>query len=106
MKHTEIDLSDSIGEPKPEPKKQRTRKPRKQNQKELLNEYYTEVEKERDNSVAKQRKLYENMQYLSGLISRRSVMVFPILCFSNLPTLGYLDQSLFRKRLYDLLPPL
>ena len=66
MKHTEIDLSDSIGEPKPEPKKQRTRKPRKQNQKEILNEYYTEVEKERDNSVAKQRKLYENMQYLSG----------------------------------------
>uniref|UniRef100_A0A6C0L8R2 PhoH-like protein n=1 Tax=viral metagenome TaxID=1070528 RepID=A0A6C0L8R2_9ZZZZ len=66
MKHTDIDLSDSIGEPKSEPKKQRTRKPRKQNQKEILNEYYTEVEKERDNSVAKQRKLYENMQYLSG----------------------------------------
>lgn len=66
MKHTDIDLSDSIGEPKTETKKQRTRKPRKQNQKEILNEYYTEVEKERDNSVAKQRKLYENMQYLSG----------------------------------------
>jgi len=66
MKHTDIDLSDSIGEPKTEPKKQRTRKPRKQNQKEIMNEYYTEVEKERDNSVAKQRKLYENMQYLSG----------------------------------------
>ena len=66
MKHTDIDLSDSIGEPKPEPKKQRTRKPRKQNQKELLNEYYTDVEKERDNSAAKQRKLYDNMQYLSG----------------------------------------
>lgn len=66
MKHTDNDLSDSIGEPKSEPKKQRTRKPRKQNQKEILNEYYTEVEKERDNSVAKQRKLYENMQYLSG----------------------------------------
>jgi len=65
MKHTDIDLSDTIGEPKPEPKKQRSRKPRKQNQKEIINEFYTEVEKERDNSAAKQRKIYENMQYLS-----------------------------------------
>jgi phosphate starvation-inducible PhoH-like protein len=66
MKHTEIDLSDSIGEPKSDAKKPRSRKPRKQNQKEIMNEYYTDVEKERDNSAAKQRKLYENMQYLSG----------------------------------------
>ena len=66
MKHTDIDLSESIGEPKLDAKKQRTRKPRKQNQKEIMNEYYTDVEKERDNSAAKQRKLYENMQYLSG----------------------------------------
>lgn len=66
MKHTEIDLSDSIGEPKSDAKKTRSRKPRKQNQKEIMNEYYTDVEKERDNSAAKQRKLYENMQYLSG----------------------------------------
>ena len=66
MKHTDIDLSDSIGEPKQDAKKQRARKPRKQNQKEILNEYYTEVEKDRDQSAAKQRKLYENMQYLSG----------------------------------------
>ena len=66
MKHTDIDLSDSIGEPKQDAKKQRARKPRKQNQKEIMNEYYTEVEKDRDQSAAKQRKLYENMQYLSG----------------------------------------
>jgi len=65
MKHTDIDLSDTIGEPKSEPKKQRARKPRKQNQKEIINEFYTEVEKERENSAAKQRKMYENMQYLS-----------------------------------------
>jgi phosphate starvation-inducible PhoH-like protein len=66
MKQTDIDLTDSIGEPKADSKKPRSRKPRKQNQKEIMNEYYTDVEKERDNSAAKQRKLYENMQYLSG----------------------------------------
>jgi phosphate starvation-inducible protein PhoH and related proteins len=66
MKTTDIDLSDSLGEPKPEPKKQRSRKPRKQNQKEIMNEYYTEVEREREQSATKQRKIYENMQYLSN----------------------------------------
>ena len=66
MKSTDNDFSDSLGEPKIEPKKQRTRKPRKQNQKEIMNEYYNEVEKEREQSAAKQRKLYENMQYLSS----------------------------------------
>jgi phosphate starvation-inducible PhoH-like protein len=65
MKHTDIDLSDSLGEPKSENKKQRTRKPRKQNQKEIMNEYSAEVERERDQSAVKQRKFYENMQYLS-----------------------------------------
>jgi len=63
MKQTDNDLSDTVGEPK----KQRTRKPRKQNQKEILNEYYTDVEKERENSATKQRKIYENFQYLSPL---------------------------------------
>ena len=66
MKSTDNDFSDSLGEPKIEPKKQRARKPRKQNQKEIMNEYYNEVEKEREQSAAKQRKLYENMQYLSS----------------------------------------
>jgi phosphate starvation-inducible PhoH-like protein len=66
MKSTDTDLSDSLGEPKPEPKKQRARKPRKQNQKEIMNEDYTEVEREREQSATKQRKVYENMQYLSN----------------------------------------
>jgi phosphate starvation-inducible PhoH-like protein len=66
MKHTDNDLSDSIGEPKQELKKQRARKPRKQNQKEIMNEFYGEVEKERELSVVKQRNVYENMQYLSN----------------------------------------
>jgi len=66
MKSTDIDFSDSLGEPKQEAKKQRARKPRKQNQKEIMNEYYADVERERDQSAAKQRKFYENMQYLSN----------------------------------------
>jgi phosphate starvation-inducible PhoH-like protein len=66
MKTTDTDLSDSLGEPKTELKKQRARKPRKQNQKEIMNEYYTEVEREREQSASKQRKIYENMQYLSN----------------------------------------
>jgi len=65
MKSTDIDFSDSLGEPKLEAKKQRARKPRKQNQKEIMNEYYADVERERDQSAVKQRKFYENMHYLS-----------------------------------------
>jgi phosphate starvation-inducible PhoH-like protein len=66
MKHTaESDISDNIGEFKPETKLKRSRKPRKQNEKEIINEYYSEVEKEKKDSAMKQRKLYENMQYLS-----------------------------------------
>jgi len=61
-----LDLSDNLGDFRTETKKQqRTRKPRKQNEKEILYEYKAEVEKERENSIMKQRKLYENMQYLS-----------------------------------------
>ena len=61
-----LDLSDNLGDFRIEPKKQqRTRKPRKQNEKEIMHEYKAEVEKERENSIMKQRKLYENMQYLS-----------------------------------------
>lgn len=59
------DLSDNLGDSRSEPKKQRARKPRKQNEKEIMYEYKAEVEKERENSIMKQRKLYENMQYLS-----------------------------------------
>jgi len=41
------------------------RKSRKQNEKELLNEYRPEIEMEREKSAIKQRKIYENSQYLS-----------------------------------------
>jgi phosphate starvation-inducible protein PhoH and related proteins len=74
MKHnTETDLHDSakeLGEPKPEPKR-RNRRYKKQSEKEIMNEYYADVarEKERDKeyeqSVTKQRKIYENIQYLA-----------------------------------------
>lgn len=61
-----LDLSDNLGDFRIEPKKQqRPRKPRKQNEKEILHEYKAEVEKERENLIMKQRKFYENMQYLS-----------------------------------------
>lgn len=43
--------------------KKKGRKSRKQNEKEIYNEYVGEIERER--SLAKQRKTYENMQYLS-----------------------------------------
>jgi phosphate starvation-inducible protein PhoH len=67
MKHSlEVDIPDNLGEVKPEQKPKRTRKPRKQNEKEIMNEYYAEVDKERKESAMKQRKIYENMQYLSN----------------------------------------
>ena len=43
--------------------RRRSRKPKKQNEKELINEYYTDIDKEKN--LSKQRKFYENMQYLS-----------------------------------------
>jgi phosphate starvation-inducible PhoH-like protein len=67
MKHFDFDLSDStIGDLKQDTKKQRGRKPRKQNQKEIMNEFSAEIEREKDQSASKQRKFYENMQYLSA----------------------------------------
>jgi phosphate starvation-inducible PhoH-like protein len=45
--------------------KRRGRKSKKQNDKEILAEYHNEIEKEREKSACKQRKFYENMQYLS-----------------------------------------
>jgi phosphate starvation-inducible protein PhoH len=68
MKHIDIGLFDSLGaEPsKPEPK-HRNRKPRKQNEKEILKDYREEMgkERERENAPTKQRSIYENYQYLS-----------------------------------------
>jgi phosphate starvation-inducible PhoH-like protein len=65
MKHNVFDGSaDFLGDEKPEPKR-RTRKPKKQVEKNILYEYHNEIEQERENSAAKQRKIYENMQHLS-----------------------------------------
>jgi len=61
MKRQE-DLGSDLGEVKPEVKK-RTRKSKKQTEKEIMNEYYSEFEKEK--TITRQRKLYENIQYLS-----------------------------------------
>jgi phosphate starvation-inducible PhoH-like protein len=59
--NTDQDLANALV---PEPKK-RTRKPRKQNEKEIMSEYYAEFEREQERSAYKQKKLYENMQHLS-----------------------------------------
>jgi len=56
------DLGSDLGEVKPEVKK-RARKSKKQTEKEIMNEYYSEFEKEK--TITRQRKLYENIQYLS-----------------------------------------
>jgi phosphate starvation-inducible PhoH-like protein len=61
MKRQE-DLGAEMGEVKPEVKK-RARKSKKQTEKEIMNEYYSEFEKEK--TIARQRKIYENIQYLS-----------------------------------------
>ena len=57
-----LDFSRDLGEPKPE-NKRRNRKSKKQNEKEIMNDYYSDFA--RETSVSKQRKLYENIQYLS-----------------------------------------
>jgi phosphate starvation-inducible protein PhoH len=65
MKTHHIDnMSNEIGDLKDDSKK-RQKKPKKQNEKQIINEYYSEIEREKDKSTLKQRKFYENMQYLS-----------------------------------------
>ena len=44
-------------------KEKKTRKSKKQNEKEIMNEYY--LENENSNSITNKKKIYENMQYLS-----------------------------------------
>jgi phosphate starvation-inducible PhoH-like protein len=51
-----------LGELKKDEKK-RGRKAKKQNEKELINEYYSEIEK--DKQYSNQKKIYENMSYMS-----------------------------------------
>lgn len=53
---------DLLGEMK---EKKRVRRPRKQNEKEIMHEYLSEFEKEKEKSVVNQRKIYENMSHLS-----------------------------------------
>jgi phosphate starvation-inducible PhoH-like protein len=53
---------DLLGEMK---EKKRLRRPRKQNEKEIMHEYLSEFEKEKEKSVVNQRKIYENMSHLS-----------------------------------------
>jgi phosphate starvation-inducible protein PhoH len=57
------DNDDVVGIVRPDAKK-RNRKYKKQNHRELLNEYTAEIESEK--SLSYQRSLYENMQYLSA----------------------------------------
>jgi hypothetical protein len=60
-----LDLENSrenLGECKKDGKK-RGRKSKKQNEKEIVNEFYYEIEK--DKQIYNQRKLYESMNYLS-----------------------------------------
>jgi len=65
MKTNHIDnMSNELGELKDDSKK-RQKKPKKQNEKQIINEYYSEIEREKEKSTLKQRKFYENMQYLS-----------------------------------------
>ena len=62
-KSSYIDSDDYLGEDKTDSKK-RGRKSKKQNDKEILNEYKHDIEQE--TSVARQRSYYENMHHLSG----------------------------------------
>ena len=62
-KSSYIDSDDYLGEDKTDIKK-RGRKSKKQNDKEILNEYKHDIEHE--TSVARQRSYYENMHHLSG----------------------------------------
>ena len=65
MKHSSNnDSEDNFGDALPDHKR-RGKKSKKQNEKEIMHEYSAEIEKEQDKSAAKQRKIYENMHYLS-----------------------------------------
>jgi phosphate starvation-inducible PhoH-like protein len=66
MKQTsDNEVGENLGSLVNEPKK-RVRKTKKQSEKEIMNEYYVDIDKEREKSATKQRKIYENMQYLSN----------------------------------------
>jgi phosphate starvation-inducible PhoH-like protein len=54
-------MEDNLGEPLP---KKKGRKPRRQNEKEIMYEYASEIEREK--TLANQHKMYENMHHLSA----------------------------------------
>jgi phosphate starvation-inducible PhoH-like protein len=54
-------MEDNLGEPLP---KKKGRKPRRQNEKEIMYDYASEIEREK--TLANQRKMYENMHHLSA----------------------------------------
>jgi phosphate starvation-inducible PhoH-like protein len=62
-RNSDPDATD-FGELSPEPKR-RSRKTKKQNDKEIVYEFRNEIEQEREQSLVKQKKLYENIQHLS-----------------------------------------
>lgn len=65
MKREDIDsVINELGEPK-EDTRRKSRKFKKQSEKQLMNEFYSDVEREREKSALRQRKLYENMNHLS-----------------------------------------
>ena len=65
MKREDFDsVINELGEPR-EDTRRKSRKFKKQSEKQLMNEFYSDVEREREKSATKQRKLYENMNHLS-----------------------------------------
>ena len=60
--HLFDNITNELGDLKDDSKR-RQKKSKKQNEKQLINEYYSEIEKEK--STSNHRKFYENMQYLS-----------------------------------------
>ena len=62
---TKYNTNNDYGDIPLEPKR-RNRKSKKQNDKEIMYEYQNEIERERENSLARQKNLYENMQHLSA----------------------------------------
>ena len=65
MKREDFDsVINELGEPK-EDTRRKSRKFKKQSEKQIMNEFYSDVEREREKSASRQRKLYENMNHLS-----------------------------------------
>jgi phosphate starvation-inducible PhoH-like protein len=63
-RNSDPDTTD-FGELSQEPKR-RSRKTKKQNDKEIVYEFRNEIEQEREQSLVKQKKIYENIQHLSN----------------------------------------